>query len=59
MLKSVGLDAAPRGIEIEMLLVGGKHRTIAEFTVLAAQAGLKVAGTDRQASGHAVVECRL
>lgn len=58
VLKGVGLDDAPRGLSIEMVLLGGKYRTIAEFSELARQAGLAVLAAERQPSGHFVVECR-
>jgi len=40
-----------------MVLVGGRDRTLAEFSVLAREAGLVVRATGRQASGRFVVEC--
>jgi hypothetical protein len=40
-----------------MVLVGGKNRTLAEFHVLAASAGLKVVSATPQGRRH-VVECR-
>jgi hypothetical protein len=58
VLKGVGPDDAPRNLEIEMVLVGGKQRTVAEFRELARKAGLEVLATGRQPSGHSVVECR-
>jgi SAM-dependent methyltransferase len=58
VLKGVGPDAAPRGLTIEMVLVGGKHRTVTEFRELARQAGLTVLAAGQQASGYFVVECR-
>jgi hypothetical protein len=42
-----------------MVLVGGKHRTVEEFTELAHQSGLAVSAAGRQPSGYFVVECRL
>lgn len=58
VLKGVGPDDAPRGLAIEMVLLGGKHRTVAEFRELAREAGLKVSAAERQPSGDFVVECR-
>lgn len=58
VLKGVGPDEAPRDLSIEMVLVGGKHRTVAEFGELARQAGLEVVAAGRQPSGYFVVECR-
>lgn len=42
----------------EMVLVGGKSNTLAEFRALARQAGLEVTATGQQPSGAFVVECR-
>ena len=42
----------------EMVLLGGKDRTLAEFRELAHQAGLKVQATGRLPSGRFAVECR-
>jgi 2,7-dihydroxy-5-methyl-1-naphthoate 7-O-methyltransferase len=56
VLKSVGQDGAPRGLFIEMVLLGGKHRTVAEFRELASRSGLNVLSAERQ-SGYFVVEC--
>jgi 2,7-dihydroxy-5-methyl-1-naphthoate 7-O-methyltransferase len=58
VLKGIGPDDAPRGLTIEMVLVGGKHRTVAEFGELARGAGLEVVAAGRQPSGYFVVECR-
>jgi SAM-dependent methyltransferase len=48
----------PRGIEIEMVLCGGQHRTLDRFRDLARAASLEVAVAERQSSGYFVVECR-
>jgi hypothetical protein len=58
VLKGVGPDDAPRNLSIEMVLLGGKYRTVAEFTKLARQAGLVVSAAEQQASRYFVVECR-
>jgi SAM-dependent methyltransferase len=58
VLKSVGPDEEPRGLTIEMLLLGGRHRTVAEFRELARQAGLVVLSAEAQPSRYFVVECR-
>jgi SAM-dependent methyltransferase len=59
VLKSIGPDeAAPRGVEIEWVLVGGKARNVSQFAALAGDAGLEVVATSRQRSGTFVVECR-
>jgi 2,7-dihydroxy-5-methyl-1-naphthoate 7-O-methyltransferase len=51
-------DADPGGLVIEMILAGGKHRTLDDFRELARDAGLEVLATFPQPSGRLVVECR-
>ncbi len=58
VLKSVGPDDARKDISIEMVLLGGRHRTITEFRELAHLAGLEVVASGQQPSGYYVVECR-
>jgi SAM-dependent methyltransferase len=58
VLGGVSPDDAPRQLVIEMVLLGGKYRTIAEFRALARAAGLEVSAAGQQLSGHFVVECR-
>ena len=58
VLKSVGPGGISRGITIEMVLLAGKHRTVAEFAELASQSGLEVVAADQQTAGYFVVECR-
>ncbi len=58
VLKSVGPEGAPKNLEIETVLLGGKHRTVAEFRELARQAGLEVQAAGRQPLGYFVVESR-
>jgi len=58
VLGGVGPDEAPRGVSIEMVLVGAKQRTVSEFRELAREAGLDVPTAERQPSGYFVVECR-
>jgi hypothetical protein len=58
ILGGVAQDEAPKGLVIEMVLVGGKHRTVTEFRQLAREAGLEVVAAERQPSGHFVTECR-
>jgi hypothetical protein len=41
-----------------MVLVGGKDRTLKQFSDLARQAGLEVRAAARQASGRFIVECK-
>ena len=58
VLGSVSPDDAPRQLVIEMVLLGGKQRTISEFRKLARAAGLEVSAAGQQPSGAFVVECR-
>jgi len=58
VLKGIVLDETPRGLSIEMVLLGGKHRTLAEFSELAKEAGLEVVAAGQQPSGYFVAECR-
>jgi len=58
ILKSVVPDEAPRSLAIEMVLVGGKRRTVEQFQELAGDAGLVVSSAGQQPSGYFVVECR-
>ena len=58
VLKSVGELATRGGLTIEMILLGGKHRTVEEFAALARGSGLEVVSAGRQENGYCVVECR-
>jgi 2,7-dihydroxy-5-methyl-1-naphthoate 7-O-methyltransferase len=58
VLKGVVPDEQPRPLTIEMVLLGGKHRSLSEFRVLATEAGLEVLAAQQQPSGSFVVECR-
>lgn len=58
VLKSVGTDEAPRPLEIETVLLGGRRRTVTQFRSLAREAGLSVSSAGHQSSGYFVVECR-
>ena len=58
VLKSVGPANEHRHLNIEMLLAGGKHRSIDDFHVLAEAAGLRVIAATRQAA-YFVVECTV
>jgi hypothetical protein len=58
VLGGVVPDGAPRSLMIEMVLVGGKLRTVSEFRELACEVGLDVLAAERRPSGHFVVECR-
>jgi 2,7-dihydroxy-5-methyl-1-naphthoate 7-O-methyltransferase len=60
VLGGVVVDAnVPRPVSIDMVLTGGKSRTVAEFASLARQAGLEIISAEQQPSGHFVTECRL
>jgi len=58
VLGGVATEEESRGLEIEMALAGGKHRTVTEFRELAREAGLEVLAAGRQSSGRFVTECR-
>ena len=58
ILDAVVADGAPMPLSIEMMLVGGKHRTIAEFRNLVHKAGMEVSAAGQQPYGRFVVECR-
>lgn len=47
-------DEPPPGLEVELVLLGGRSRGLAEFTALAARAGLAVRATHRQPVGLVV-----
>jgi 2,7-dihydroxy-5-methyl-1-naphthoate 7-O-methyltransferase len=57
VLKSVQPDGTPKDLVIEMVLLGGKQRTVSEFTALARQCGLGVVSAGQQPD-YFVVECR-
>jgi 2,7-dihydroxy-5-methyl-1-naphthoate 7-O-methyltransferase len=58
VLGGVSPEEASRGLYIEMVLLGGRHRTVTEFRELAREAGLEVLAAGRQPSGHFVTELR-
>lgn len=58
VLGAVTPDGSRRGLSIEMVLVGGKQRTVTEFRDLARGGGLEVVTAGPQSSGDFVVECR-
>jgi hypothetical protein len=57
VLKGLIADQEPRDIRIEMVLLGGKQRSVTAFRALAGQAGLDVIAAERQAAGYFVAEC--
>jgi hypothetical protein len=58
ILKSIVPDGTARPLVIEMVLLGGKSRTVTQIRELAGHAGLEVMANSRQRSGYFVVECR-
>ena len=57
VLKSVRPHGTPNDLTIEMVLVGGKHRTVSQFQDLAEKAGLTVVQAGQQ-ENYFVVECK-
>jgi SAM-dependent methyltransferase len=57
VLKGVRPDGAPRPLTIEMVLVGGKHRSVSELCELANHSGLQLVAAGSQAE-YFVVEFR-
>jgi hypothetical protein len=51
-------EALIQSLAVEMVLIGGKSNTLAEFRDLARQAGLEVTAAGHQPSGSFMVECR-
>ena len=58
VLKGMAAEDAPRGVSIEMVLLGGKQRTVSELRELAKEARLEVVAAGQQPNGYFVVECR-
>jgi hypothetical protein len=58
VLGGISPDDTPRDLTVEMVLLGGKHRSLSEFRALTLTAGLEVIAASRQPSGRFVVECR-
>jgi uncharacterized glyoxalase superfamily protein PhnB len=58
VLGGVSPDDAPRRLTIEMVLLGARTNTVAEFRELARRAGLEVVAAGDQPSGYFAVECR-
>jgi SAM-dependent methyltransferase len=59
ILKGVRANGAPPSLEIEMLLVGGRKRTVDEFRDLALRAALAVVAFREGPPGSTWVECRM
>jgi hypothetical protein len=58
VLGGVAPDNVRPGLSVEMVLAGGKQRSVSQFRELARAAGLKVDAAEPSASGRFVVECR-
>jgi SAM-dependent methyltransferase len=58
VLGGVAPDEGPRRLMAEMVLAGGRQRTLAELAELAGEAGLEVVAAGRQPSGGSAVELR-
>lgn len=56
VLGGVMPDDARKDLIIEMVLLGGKQRTVSEMRALAREAGLEVVAAGQQASGYFVTE---
>jgi hypothetical protein len=54
----VALDGEAGGLTVEIVLLGGRHRTLDDVRPLAEAAGLEIVAAGRQASGRSLVECR-
>ena len=52
VLKSLRADRSPRTLGVEMLLCGGRSRTLEELRGIAHEAGLVLLGSGRQEAGH-------
>jgi hypothetical protein len=58
VMGGVAPDDAPRRLDIEMVLLGGRTDTLSEFRDRSARVGLAVVAASRQDSGRYVVELR-
>jgi hypothetical protein len=54
----VSADGEAGGLSVELVLMGGKDRTLDEFRTHAPAAGLEVVAAGRLPSGRFAVECR-
>jgi 2,7-dihydroxy-5-methyl-1-naphthoate 7-O-methyltransferase len=57
LLNGITPDEKPSQALLMMVLVGGKDRTLTEFSSIAREAGLTVSASGRQNSGRFIVEC--
>jgi 2,7-dihydroxy-5-methyl-1-naphthoate 7-O-methyltransferase len=58
ILGGVRSDDVTRDVTIEMILLGGKHRSLDEMRELAGRAGMEVVAAGKQPAGYFVTECR-
>jgi hypothetical protein len=58
VMGGVAPDDAPRRLDIEMVLLGGRTDSLSAFRERAARAGLAVVAASHQAGGRYVVELR-
>lgn len=58
ILGGVAPGEAPRRVEPETVLTGGRTNTVEQFRQLARQAGLELSASGTQRSGRFVVQCR-
>jgi hypothetical protein len=58
VLGGITQDDQVGGMSPEMVLLGGKDRTLTEFRALAGDAGLAIQAVGHQPSGRVIVECR-
>jgi hypothetical protein len=52
-------NGEPIELSIDMVLLGGRHRSVTELSTIVREAGLDIVASGRQPSGHFVNECRL
>jgi len=57
LLNGVTPDEKPSQALLMMVLIGGKDRTLSEFSGMAREAGLAISVSGRQNSGRFIVEC--
>jgi hypothetical protein len=57
LLNGVTPDEKPSQALLMMVLIGGKDRTLSEFSGMAREAGLAISASGRQNSGRFIVEC--
>jgi 2,7-dihydroxy-5-methyl-1-naphthoate 7-O-methyltransferase len=58
VIGGVASDEAPRRLEIDMVMLGGRTNTVTEFRQLAQRAGLQIVAAGPEPAAAYVVECR-